>query len=167
LINRARAGDKEALIKLVMERKQEYYKLAYVFTENREDSLDALQDMIVILFGNIKKLKKQEAFYSWSKTILVNCCRAIIKRRKKVVLTDEYAEEVYHESYSNGELKQDILQGLRKLNEGQQVAIKLKYFMDMDYETIANMTKVPVGTVKSRIFTGLARLKEVFGGERL
>ena len=51
------------------------------------------------------------------------------------------------------------------LNENQKEAIKLKYFLDLDYQTIANMTNVPLGTVKSRIYEGLRKLKDHYGGE--
>lgn len=62
LVAKAKKGDKEALIELVMNKKEEYYRLAYVYTGNKEDSLDALQNMIVILFDNVKKLKKLMPF---------------------------------------------------------------------------------------------------------
>ncbi len=165
LVMQARSGDKEALIQLVMERKNEYYRLAWTYTGNREDSLDALQDMIVILFDNIRKLKDAGAFYSWSKTILVNRCRAMLRKSGSVFTLDNLNEEAYNENYPDRESRQDILVSLDRLNIGQQEAIKLKYFMDMDYETIARVTRVPVGTVKSRVFNGLARLKELLGGE--
>ncbi|NLY66156.1 MAG: RNA polymerase subunit sigma-24, partial [Tissierellia bacterium] len=42
-IKKAKKGDKEALIRLIMNKKNEYYKLAYVYMKNREDALDALQ----------------------------------------------------------------------------------------------------------------------------
>ncbi len=165
LVKQARTGDKEALIQLVMNRKNEYYRLAYTYTGNREDSLDALQDMIVILFDNIRKLKEPGVFYSWSKTILVNRCRAMLRKNGRIIPLDNRHEEVYHENYSAGESRQDILISLERLNSRQQEAIKLKYFMDMDYESIARVTSVPVGTVKSRVFNGIARLKELLGGD--
>ena len=60
LICLAIEGDKEALIRLIMDKKDEYYRLAYVFLNNKEDTMDALQDMIIILFKNIKKLRNKE-----------------------------------------------------------------------------------------------------------
>jgi RNA polymerase sigma-70 factor, ECF subfamily len=165
LVRQARTGDKEALMQLVMGRKDEYYRLAFTFTGNREDSLDALQDMIVLLFDNIRKLKDPDSFLSWSKTILVNRCRAMLRKSGRVIPFGERNEEAYHENYPAREARQDILTYLDRLNIGQQEAIKMKYFMDMDYETIAKVAGVPVGTVKSRIFNGLARLRELFGGE--
>lgn len=164
-VKRAKKGDKEALLSLIMDRKTEFYKLAYVYTENKEDALDAMEDMIVILYEQIGSLKKEDSFYSWSKTILVNCCKSILKKNKKVLPMEEVKEEGYEENFENREHSIDIMESLKMLNEHQAEAIKLKYIIDMDYESIAKIGNVPVGTVKSRIFTGLKKLKEYFGGD--
>lgn len=165
LVEKAKAGDKDALIKLVIDKKSEYYKLAYVYTQNKEDALDAMEDMIVILHEKIKQLKDEQAFYSWSKTILVNCCKKIMKKNSKLVLVDKFEEEGYIDKYEASEQGIDIKEQLNCLNKHQQEAIKLRYFLDMDYKTIAEVTKVSEGTVKSRISIGLKKLKERLGGE--
>ncbi|MGI6225462.1 MAG: RNA polymerase sigma factor [Peptococcales bacterium] len=165
LIVKAKKGDKNALVKLVMEKKDEYYKLAYIYLNNQEDALDALGDMILILHQNIKRLKKPESFYSWSKTILVNCCRKLIRKQKKVIFLDRLPEIPYNEKFSLKDEQVDLGKHLTLLNLHQQEAIKLKYFLDMDYEQIAELTQVPVGTVKSRVFNGLKKLKESLGGD--
>lgn len=164
-VKKAKGGDKEALIYLILDKKDEYYKLAYVFMENREDAMDAVQDMIIILYDHIKKLRNSEAFYSWSKTILANCCRNLLKKRNKVVLLENHQDGEYVENYQAREEKYDIMKSLQRLNAYQQEAIKLRYFLDMDYETISRIAGVPLGTVKSRISEGLRQLKEVFGGD--
>jgi RNA polymerase sigma factor (sigma-70 family) len=165
LVESAKNGDKEALVNLIIARKSEFYKLAYVYTDNKEDAMDAMEDMIVILYQQIRKLKNNDAFYSWSKTILVNCCKEISRKKSKVVLIEEIIEIVQEEGYVTKERKMDILNYIKSLNEYQQEAIKLRYFTDLDYESIAKISNVAVGTVKSRISTGLKKLKECFGGE--
>lgn len=165
LVEKAQRGDKEALIKLIMDKKNEYYRLAYVYMGNKEDSMDAMQDMIVILFENIHRLQRAESFYSWSKTILVNCCKTSLRKMKRVIPIDEYDEKGFEENLESRESRVDILKVLKSLNKNQQEAIKLRYLLDMDYETISRVTKVPLGTVKSRISNGLSRLRELFGGE--
>lgn len=167
LVRKAGRGDKDALIRLVMERKDDYYRLAFVYLRNQDDSLDALQDMIVILYENIQKLQKPEAFYSWSKTILVNCCKKVLRKKRRFPLL-EGMEEIEDDKTSDLESyhrQQDILRALHKLNSHQQEAIKLRYFLDWDYESIAQATGTPLGTVKSRISTGLAKLRGSLGGE--
>ncbi|MNC74505.1 RNA polymerase sigma factor RpoE [compost metagenome] len=59
----------------------------------------------------------------------------------------------------------DIQALLQYINEHQREAIQLKYFHDLDYQTIADMTQVSIGTVKSRIFQGLKKLREHYGGD--
>ena len=56
---------------------------------------------------------------------------------------------------------------LDKLNIKYQEVIKLRYYLDLDYETIGDLLKIPVGTVKSRIHVGIKKLKESLGGEEL
>jgi len=85
LVIKAKKGDKEALLQLVLARQTEYYRLAYVYTQNREDALDAMENMIVILYENVHRLKNSQSFYGWSNTILVNCCRALLRKRKRVI----------------------------------------------------------------------------------
>lgn len=165
LVKRAKQGDKEALIELIMTKKQEYYKLAYVYMKNEEDALDVMEDMIVILYENIHKLKKDDAFYSWSKTILVNCCKNLLRKRKKVVSLEAIEEDADEEIIEQKNQKIMLDGYLSKLSEKHQEVIRLRYFLDLDYETIAGLIKVPIGTVKSRISIGLKKLKESFGGE--
>lgn len=164
-IKQIRKGNKDALIHLILERKNEYYKLAYVFLGNEEDAMDALEDMIVILYENIKNLRNPESFYSWSKKILVNCCKQILKKRNKIIPTEETPEQTYVERYEQKEQKADLEKCLALLSSEQQETIRLRYFLDMDYNTIAQVLDIPVGTVKSRISIGLKRLKALYGGE--
>lgn len=165
LVEKAKQGDQEALIELIMGKKQEYYKLAYVYMKNEEDALDAMEDMIVILYENINKLKKDDAFYSWSKTILVNCCKKLLRKRKKLVSLEAIKEDANEEIIEQKNQKIMLDGYISKLSGKHQEVIRLRYFLDLDYETIAGLIKVPIGTVKSRISIGIKKLKESFGGE--
>jgi RNA polymerase sigma-70 factor (ECF subfamily) len=167
LVRKAKQGNKEALVQLIMAEKQSYYKLAYVYMKNPEDAMDAMEDMIVILYENISRLKNESSFYSWSKTILVNCCKNSLKKKNKVVLFDSLHEEQQGNTVEQKDEQLSLEKHLGELNTKQQEAIRLRYFMDMDYQSIAEILEIPVGTVKSRISIGLNRLKAVLGGEGL
>lgn len=166
----AKDGDKEALLKLIMYKKDDYYKLAYIYMKNEEDALDVLEDMVLILYENIYNLKNNEAFFSWSKTILVNCCKKNLKRNKKIISLENVTEDIREENddiIHNSNVKIDLDERISKLNNKHQEVIKLRYFLDMDYESISKIVKVPIGTVKSRIYNGLKKLRESFGGENI
>ncbi|AST92472.1 MULTISPECIES: sigma-70 family RNA polymerase sigma factor [Sutcliffiella] len=172
LVNKAKRGNKEALLQLIMEDKDTYYRLAFSYMGNSHDAMDAMEDMIVKIYEKIDQLKKEEAFYSWSKTILVNSCKTMLRKNKKLILIDDWNEqsdEISHALTSNPYLKSvhqmDIQEMLLQLNKHQKEAIQLKYFHDMDYQSIATLTNVSLGTVKSRIFQGLKKLRELHGGE--
>lgn len=165
LIKKAKRGNKEALVQLIMAQKQDYYKLAYTYMRDKEDALDALEDMIVTIYENIHRLKKEEAFYSWSKTILVNRCKKVLLKNKKVISLDNVEEKAHEGGFKQKEERLLLDKHLSGLNKKHQEVIKLRYFLDMDYRTISDMLNIPVGTVKSRIPIGLKKLKESFGGE--
>ena len=59
----------------------------------------------------------------------------------------------------------DIQRMLLRLNVYQKEAIELKYLHDLDYQTIAEIMQVSVGTVKSRVFEGLKKMRNHFGGD--
>lgn len=183
LVKKAKKGNKEALLQLIMAEENKYYQLALTYMGNAHDAMDAMEDMILILYEKIEQLKNEEAFYSWSKTILVNSCKGLLRQRNKLVLVDEWDSEYGNHSepgasphgtnfaeandpYLNSERQIDIQTLLLQINEQQKEAIQLKYLHDLDYQTIADITQVPIGTVKSRIFQGLKRLREYRGGKQ-
>jgi RNA polymerase sigma-70 factor (ECF subfamily) len=172
LVKKAKKGDKEALVQLVMAEKDAYYRLAFTYLGNEHDAMDAMEEMIVILYEKVDQLKKDVSFYSWSKTILVNHCKQVLRRQKKIVLLEDfnavYMKDSDHVSRDNPyitiEQKVDIQKSLLRLSVDQREAIELKYFHDLDNQSIADITCVPIGTVKSRVFKGLNKLREYYGG---
>ena len=160
LVKQAKKGDKEALLQLIFLEKDNYYRLAFSYLKNEEDSLDVLEDMIVQLYEHINQLKKDEVFYSWSKTILVNLCKKKLKHKSKEVplQVDERMTDSHEETKVQSLYVQELL---NNLNEHQKEAIQLKYFFDFDLKTIAKVTNTSLGTVKSRIHTGLQKLQQI------
>jgi len=165
LVKKAKKGDKDALLELILAKKQDYYKLAYLYLQNKEDALDAMEEMIVIVYEGIAHLRKESAFYSWSKTILVNCCKRILKNKKKVISLDTVEEQVSGCEIQKKEDQILLERYLSQLSEKHQEVLKLRYFLDLDYETISQILKIPLGTVKSRIFHGLKKMEACLGGD--
>ncbi len=175
-IKQAKKGNKEALLQLIMADKDAYYRLALTYMGNEHDAMDAMEEMIVLLYERIHQLRNEEAFGSWSKTILVNVCKALLRKRQRLVLVEDLSESAEDEldsisrsrtsdPYKTSDQQMHLQELLQQLNEPQKEAIQLKYLHDLDYAAIAGLTEVPVGTVKSRIFQGLKKLRELYGGE--
>lgn len=174
LVRKAKKGNKESLLQLIMSEKDDYYRLAFTYMGNTHDAMDAMEEMIVRLYEKIDQLEKEEAFYRWSKTILVNSCKSLLQKRNKLVLFDDWnnatdekemGDVVTPDPYIRSEQQIDIQELLLLVNEHQREAIQLKYFHDLDYQSIADITNVSLGTVKSRIFQGLKKLREHYRGD--
>ncbi|MCB8814328.1 RNA polymerase sigma factor [Desulfosporosinus shakirovi] len=163
MMKQAKMGDKEVIIELIMRQKQDYYRLAYTFMKNQDDALDVMEDMILKVYENIKRLKEDSAFYSWSKTILVNCCKNNLRRKNRVILISNIPEGSHEDVFQGKDEQLDIEKHLEKLNQKHLEVLKLRYYLDMDYESIAAVLRIPLGTVKSRIHTGLLKLKQSMG----
>ncbi|GLX70617.1 sigma-70 family RNA polymerase sigma factor [Paenibacillus glycanilyticus] len=171
LVRQAQKGNKDALLQLIMADQDAYYRLAYSYMGNEHDAMDAMEDMIVTLYEKIDQLQKGEAFYSWSKTILVNRCKALHRKKEKhLPLEEEQDTEVSTLSdvnpYRSTEDEMDMQTLLSHLNDYQREAIELRYVHDLPYHTIAEMTGAPLGTIKSRISQGIRKLKGIIGGDR-
>lgn len=174
LVRKAKKGNKESLLQLIMSEKDDYYRLAFTYMGNTHDAMDAMEEMIVRLYEKIHQLEKEEAFYSWSKTILVNCCKSLLQKRNKLVLSDDWSnatgekemgDVVVPDPYVRSDQQMDIQELLLLVNQHQREAIQLKYLHDLDYQSIADITNVSLGTVKSRIFQGLKKLREHYRGD--
>lgn len=173
LVKKAKKGNKEALLQLITEKQDEYYRLALTYMGNSHDAMDAMEDMIVSLYHSIPQLKKDASFYSWSKTILVNRCKKLLQQKNKIVPMENTQVSLEiplrtadaTNSFTQTEQRMDLTDMLSTLNANQHEAIELKYLHDLDLQTIADMTNVSIGTVKSRIFQGLKKMREQFGGD--
>ncbi|QPC45511.1 RNA polymerase sigma factor [Mangrovibacillus cuniculi] len=162
LVKSAKQGNKEALLTLILEDKDDYYRLAYSYVGNQHDAMDAMEDMIVKIYEKIHQLRKPEMFYSWSRSILVNSCKDQLRKRKKIILVDEFATTAdAHNPHTQQEAVLEVHYLLEHINEHQREAITLKYLHDLDYKTIAAITNVSIGTVKSRIFQGMNKLRDI------
>lgn len=171
LVRQAKKGNKDALLRLILADQDAYYRLAYTYMGNEHDALDAMEDMIVTLYEKIDQLQKGEAFYSWSKTILVNRCKALLKKKERYLPLEEEQEEAVQalteaNPFRSTESEMDMQTLLSYLNAHQREAIELRYIHDFPYQTIADMTGVPLGTIKSRISQGIRKLKVIIGGDR-
>ncbi|WP_066894549.1 RNA polymerase sigma factor [Clostridium nigeriense] len=163
-VKKAIKGDKESLLKLIMKEKDNYYKLAYFYMKNQHDALDILQEMMIVLYKEIPKLKKANSFYIWSKKILVNLCKKELTKKNKFEEINETIS-LEEKGFKETENKIYLKTLIESLNEEQKEAIKLKYYLDYSYEEIAKVLDIPLGTVKSRINKGINKIRKNIGGD--
>lgn len=77
----------ERLIQYIVENQERFYRVAYSYTRNQEDALDIVQSAVCKALEAYESIKNEDAIKTWLYRILVNECLAVIKKRKRLVLT--------------------------------------------------------------------------------
>lgn len=143
----------------VIEYKEVIYRLAYSYVKKPDDALDIVQESIYKAFSSIDCLKEPKFIKTWFYRIVVNTSLDFIKKRKREVLVDKdflINNEVAHtDIYSDIDLEK----ALDDLPYDYRTIIVLRYFEDLKISEIAEILDENINTVKTKLYTGLRKLK--------
>jgi RNA polymerase sigma factor (sigma-70 family) len=157
LVRAARAGQESALGALLERHRARLHAVAVRMLGHGPDAEDAVQDALLIALRQIGELREPAAAGSWLVTILVNVCRAQLRRPIRERPVDEPLEprealDTVAETLERTALRDWVSSALERLPEPQRVAIMLRHFSTTSsYAAIAEICDVPVGTVRSRL----------------
>ena len=143
--------------------------MAYNLTQNAEDAKDLVQDTIVKALVNRDKFTIGSNLKGWLYTIMrnifINNYRKNVKRRGYESNTQkEYKVNWESQSLNNRGEGSLIMQEIEKALASIDYAIRhpfLLHFNGYKYEEIATEMKIPLGTVKSRIFFARKELQKL------
>jgi RNA polymerase sigma-70 factor (ECF subfamily) len=183
LVEVAQRGDVESFNGLVRLYEGRVYNLCYRMLGDADSAADAAQDAFLSAFRNLRSFRGG-SFRSWMLRIATNTCYDALrarKRRPSVSLDLETQDEEDSaplqiadtaESPDDFALRRElavaIQQGLTTLPDEQRIVLILSDIQGLAYEEIAQITNSNLGTVKSRLSRGRARLREVLkAGELL
>jgi RNA polymerase sigma-70 factor (ECF subfamily) len=163
LIARARHGDLDAFDALVRVHQDRVYHLAYRVTGNHEDAADAAQDAFVRAYQALPRFRGDAAFSTWLHRIATNAALDLIRRRPAhapvdLSLADRGPGGPEHEA-DRRETGRRVHAALAQIPAEFRVAVVLRDLQGFDYEEIARILAVPVGTVRSRISRGREALR--------
>ena len=149
----------EKLIQYILDNQDRFYRLAYSYTKNQEDALDAVQNAVCKALEAYESIRNADAIKTWFYRILINECLRVIKRRKQDTVSANMGAEdaVYYEKAYDQENVDDELE---KLEPDVQEIIKLRFFEEMSLKEIAAITGYNLNTVKTKLYRGLKLLKE-------
>ncbi|MBA7603169.1 ECF RNA polymerase sigma factor SigE [subsurface metagenome] len=166
LIKRAKEGDLDCFNQLVERYQREVYNLSLRILGNASAAEDASQDTFLSAFRGIGKFRGG-SFRAWLYRIAANACRDQLRllRRRPATSTDSLPLELESDQPSpedfamRRELGEEIKRALAALPPDQRLAVILRDIEGLDYGEIAQVTGRSLGTVKSRINRGRARLR--------
>jgi RNA polymerase sigma-70 factor (ECF subfamily) len=174
LLDRCLAGEDSAWEALLKAYTRKIYNLCYRFTGRAEEAEDVTQEVFIKVFQTLKTYQAaQGSFTTWLNRVarnhLVDHYRRARKDRVTSSLEDELSEAEQKPSEHMEPTRQvesrerrEVLQlALDKLSPDLREAVILRDLQDLDYVEIAQVLRVPQGTVKSRINRGRLELGRV------
>ena len=126
---------------------------------------DLAQQVFVKAWRSIGQLRTPAAFDGWLKKIMVTTWLEE-KRRNKIAYDGERDLDANPSPNESPKKKIDLDSALARLPAAMRLSVVLAYYNGMTHQEIASMTEIPLGTVKSNISRGSARLRELLYGYR-
>jgi RNA polymerase sigma-70 factor, ECF subfamily len=177
LIERARGGDLDAFNFLVERHERAVFGVAMRYMRSRELAEDVSQDVFLRAYRSLDTFRNEagEGFRTWLLRIAANRALDTLRAQSRrpadsldARLDDEeqsWEPEAGEESAIDfavrDELGQRLELALGQIHPDQRLAVILSDIHGLAYDEIAEITGVALGTVKSRINRGRARLREV------
>lgn len=183
LVEAGQRGDVEAFNQLVRLYEGRVYNLCYRMLGDADAAADATQDTFIAAYRNLRRFRGG-TFRSWLLRIATNACYDALRARKRRPTVSLDATQTVADSNTTidlpdpgeapdeialrHELAQAIQQGLAQLPVDQRITVILCDVQGLAYEEIAAITNTNLGTVKSRLSRGRARLRDILrAGELL
>ncbi len=167
LVDRVKAGDKQAFDLLVLKYQQRIVKLIMRYVKDQSEAQDVAQEAFLKAYRAIPKFRGDSAFYTWMYRIAINTAKnhLVAARRRPldhaadIVEPEEFdwhARMQDHDSPERqaigDELRSVVEAAIADLPDDLRTAIVLREIDGLSYDEIAQVMECPVGTVRSRIF---------------
>jgi RNA polymerase sigma-70 factor, ECF subfamily len=153
------------------------HRTSLVLSGNPWDADDLAQETFLVLARNAHQFRGGSSVYTWLYGILLNLDRGHRRRcgARRQKLRAMWTSEIgslksmppADAPAEMREWKQTLWAQVAELPLGQRDVLVLRFSEHLQYEEIAEVLGCPLGTVKSRIFHGLAALREKISSEEL
>jgi RNA polymerase sigma-70 factor (ECF subfamily) len=174
LLSKAAGGDIAAFETLILQYEKLIYNIAWRIMGNAEDAKDIAQEAILKIYRNLAACKSADLFKAWACKITHNTCMDELRRRKGKAAESYDAmleegrggdlwtsDDTPEAALLRKEMSGIIGDGLNRLSHQHRALLVLRDVQGFSYEEIAEITNMPLGTVKSRISRGRGNLKQI------
>lgn len=173
LMRHLQDGVEDAFNILVGRYRERLASYLYHFLHDQKQTEDLLQETFLRVFRNRHSYEPIAKFSTWLYTIAGNLARSEYRRRKRhrtYSIYGEHEDEEYELPIPSDALSPDrfaergihsrrIEEALESLSDDFREVVVLRDIQQMSYEEIAEITALPMGTVKSRINRGRTKLQ--------
>ncbi len=162
-------GNYEAQNALYNRWRRYLFAIAFRYVKNKMDAEDILQVSFMKIFKSIQNYTSSNSFKAWMGSIVRNTSLSHLVLNKKFMNYDmlEGYEPMQKKakSFIDAFLAHDdyikAKEILHNMAPGQYMYARLYFEEQMDYDEISKDLEVPVGTVKSQVSRGAAKLRQI------
>lgn len=174
LVDRARAGESEAFEALVERHQHRVVSFARGLVRGSQaDAEDVAQEAFVRAWRSLRQFRGASAFRTWLLQIVTNVARTHRTRRlaRPEVAVDPNVSEALASAVGGDRVEaalvahDQVVRALATLSDEMREVVLLRDREGLDYREIADVLKIPIGTVESRLFRGRARLRAALTDE--
>ena len=173
LVAQARKGDQAAFEQLVRRHQRYVFNVAYRVLGDAVEAEDVTQEAFVRAWRGLPGFRGQSRFTTWLYRIVYNLCLNRLPKLRRELLQIEPLEDVLADAAPS---PPDILETqeqmaflhaeLERMPEKYRLVLSLRYLEHLSYEEIATALNAPLGTVKTRMRSALARLRRALTAPR-
>ncbi|MCZ6521529.1 MAG: RNA polymerase sigma factor [Bacteroidetes bacterium] len=152
---------------LVREYQQRIYWHVRKMVIDHDDADDLVQEIFIKIWKNLDKFREESKLYTWIYTIASNECLNFLKKKRNryflpiVDVSAELNQKLEQSAYISGDEVQNKLQkALLTLPDKQKLVFNMKYYDEMKYDEIAEITNTSIGSLKASYHHAVKKIKE-------
>jgi RNA polymerase sigma-70 factor (ECF subfamily) len=137
------------------------------FLCSHEDTNDLLQDIYIKIWTALPTFRGESQIFTWLWRIATNEVLNYLRKQKfKAMVSLDSSMEILRKKidddpYFNGnELQRELHKAIQKLPEKQRIVFNMRYFDELKYEEISEITDTSVGALKASYHHAYNKIKE-------
>lgn len=175
LIEKAISGREAGFEELVNRYQRQITSYIYRMLNNYDASLDVTQEVFIKVYNSLDKYSSDYKFSTWLYRIAHNAAidymrRNSVSQQSLDVETKDGTYQIQIESQQpnpeqereRSEWRSEIESVVKCLPSAYRELILLRHAQDLSYDEIAEVTGLPLGTVKNRLFRAREMMREIF-----
>jgi len=165
----ARDGDVGAFEALMNAGLARTYRMATAILGSEPDARDAVQDAWLAAWRRLPSLVDPAKFDAWVDRIVINACRATLRRRRRVrevPMVHGFDAEAGSPGPDQVVARHELERAFGRLTVEQRTILVLHHLEQRPLSAIAEVLAIPVGTAKSRLHSARMALERSLEAER-
>lgn len=138
---------------------------------SHDDADDIVQEVFVKVWNNLDTFKGESSLFTWIYRIATNECLQFLRKRRnqswfRADITEEMENALVSETHLDAdEVQLKLQKAILKLPDKQRLVFNLKYFEDLSYEEIADITDTSVGSLKASYHHATKKIEEFLASD--